>query len=397
MAVEAFSSDITLRINGADHSVSLDNRVSLLDALREHLGLTGTKKGCDHGQCGACTVLLDGRRVSLPDAGGRRVRARRSPPSKGSAAAGRPAPDAAGVPRARRLPVRLLHAGPDLLGGGDARRGASGLAERSDRGRRRRHRHSDADADEIRERMSGNLCRCGAYAEHRRPSESRASAARRIERMRPFSYERATDADAAVAAARSTARTRCSSAGGTNLVDLMKLGVASARDAGRRHPAAVRRGSSDRADGGVLIGATVRNSDLAGDRGMRERFPVLSQALLAGASGQLRNMATAGGNLLQRTRCAVLPGRHQAVQQARARVPAARRSSGDHRNLAILGASAACVATHPSDMAVALAALDAVVHVQARRRRRASDPARRLLPAARRHAGPWRPSWSPAS
>ncbi|HEX9998924.1 MAG TPA: FAD binding domain-containing protein, partial [Actinoplanes sp.] len=115
-------------------------------------------------------------------------------------------------------------------------------------------------------------------------------------------------------------------------------------------------------DGGLRIGATVRNSDLAADPRIRAGYPVLSEALLAGASGQLRNMATTGGNLLQRTRCryfmdATKPcNKHAPGSGCPAR-------SGDHRNLAILGGSEACIATHPSDMAVALAALDAVVRV----------------------------------
>ncbi|MFI5909407.1 FAD binding domain-containing protein [Dactylosporangium sp. NPDC051541] len=150
-------------------------------------------------------------------------------------------------------------------------------------------------------------------------------------------------------------------AGGTNLVDLMKLGVATPDvlvDVSRLPLGDVAEGP----DGGLRIGATVRNSDLAADPRVRDRYPVLSQALLAGASGQLRNMATTGGNLLQRTRCRyfmdpTMPcNKHEPGSGCPAR-------AGDHRNLAILGGSEACIATHPSDMAVALAALDAVVRV----------------------------------
>jgi xanthine dehydrogenase YagS FAD-binding subunit len=149
--------------------------------------------------------------------------------------------------------------------------------------------------------------------------------------------------------------------GGTNLVDLMKLGVAT--------PDVLvdvtRLGLDDVAElpgGGLRIGAGVRNSDLAADPRVRGQYPVLSQALLAGASGQLRNMATTAGNLLQRTRCryfmdATMPcNKHDPGSGCPA-------IEGDHRNLAILGASPSCVATHPSDMAVALAALDAVVRI----------------------------------
>ena len=117
------------------------------------------------------------------------------------------------------------------------------------------------------------------------------------------------------------------------------------------------------AAGGLRIGAGVRNSDLAADPRVRAGFPVLAQAVLAGASGQLRNMATVGGNLLQRTRCLYF---QDVTKPCNKRVPGSGcpARAGDHRNLAILGGSPHCVATHPSDMAVALAALDAVVHVE---------------------------------
>jgi xanthine dehydrogenase YagS FAD-binding subunit len=150
-------------------------------------------------------------------------------------------------------------------------------------------------------------------------------------------------------------------AGGTNLVDLMKLGVATPDklvDINRLPLHDV----TERDDGGLTIGAGVRNSDLAAHPVVRRDFPVLSQALLAGASGQLRNMATTGGNLLQRTRCRYFT---DITKPCNKHTPGSGcpAGEGDHRNLAILGASEHCVATHPSDMAVALAALDAVVRV----------------------------------
>jgi len=113
-------------------------------------------------------------------------------------------------------------------------------------------------------------------------------------------------------------------------------------------------------DGGVRIGAMVRNSDLAADRTIRTRYPLLAQALLAGASGQLRNLATTGGNLLQRTRCVYF---QDISKPCNKRVPGSGCSAreGYQRESAILGTSEACIATHPSDMAVALAALDAIV------------------------------------
>jgi xanthine dehydrogenase YagS FAD-binding subunit len=179
--------------------------------------------------------------------------------------------------------------------------------------------------------------------------------------MRPFGYERAADAGAAVAALADAPGARYLG-GGTNLVDLMRLGV--------ENPdrlVDVSRLAHDRIepldDGGLRIGATVRNSDLAADPLVRERYPMLSLALLAGASGQLRNLATVGGNLLQRTRCAYF---QDVTKPCNKRAPGSGcpAREGDHRNLAILGHSEACVATHPSDMAVALAAIGAEVHVQ---------------------------------
>jgi xanthine dehydrogenase YagS FAD-binding subunit len=177
--------------------------------------------------------------------------------------------------------------------------------------------------------------------------------------VRPFAYERASDAAAAVAAASDGDGTRYLG-GGTNLVDLMRLGVE--RPSRLIDVTHLPHGEiAETADGGLRIGAAVRNSDLAADPIVRERYPVLSQALLAGASGQLRNLATVGGNLLQRTRC---PYFQDVTKPCNKRVqgsgcPA---REGDHRNLAIIGHSPACVATHPSDMAVALAALGAEVH-----------------------------------
>jgi xanthine dehydrogenase YagS FAD-binding subunit len=179
--------------------------------------------------------------------------------------------------------------------------------------------------------------------------------------MRPFAYERATDAASAVAAIDGDAMYL---GGGTNLVDLMKLGVhAPARLVD------VSRLSDDRIeelpDGGLRIGGAVRNSDLATNAVVRERYPLLAQALLSGASGQLRNMATVAGNLLQRTRCAYFQDVSKPCNKRRPGSGCPARE-GDHRNLAILGHSEACVATHPSDMAVAMAAIGAAVQVLGR-------------------------------
>jgi len=178
--------------------------------------------------------------------------------------------------------------------------------------------------------------------------------------VNPFRYERARDAaEASVLLGKTPAAMLLG--GGTNLVDLMRLRVAK--------PEAlidVSRATSDRVEllpgGGLRLGAGMRNTDAAADKTLRARYPVLSQALLSGASGQIRNLATVAGNLLQRTRCVYF---QDVSKPCNKREPASGcpAREGYHRNLSILGASDACIATHPSDMAVALMALDARVRI----------------------------------
>ena len=178
--------------------------------------------------------------------------------------------------------------------------------------------------------------------------------------MKPYHYEQARDIPGAVAALAEQPNAKYL-AGGTNLVDLMKLEIMTPDVL-----VDVRRLTSDRIeeteDGGVRIGAAVTNSDLAADRTIRSRYPVLSQALLSGASGQLRNLATTGGNLLQRTRCVYF---YDTTTPCNKREPGSGCSAieGHNKDHAILGASEHCVATHPSDMAVAMTALEAFVNV----------------------------------
>jgi len=181
--------------------------------------------------------------------------------------------------------------------------------------------------------------------------------------MRPFVYLRPTSvAEALQAVAGHDGGSFL--AGGSNLVDLMKYGVESPSqlvDVTRLPLASI----EPRPDGGLRIGALVRNSDLAADSRIARDYPVLAEALLSGASPQLRNMATTGGNLLQRTRCyyfydTAFPCNKR---QPNSGCPAI---AGQNRIHAILGQSDACIAVHPSDMAVALAALDAVVRIEGR-------------------------------
>ncbi len=176
--------------------------------------------------------------------------------------------------------------------------------------------------------------------------------------MKPFTYERALSPADAAGAAAATPGARFI-AGGTNLLDLMKLQIETPA-----HLIDVNGLGLDRIeatdDGGLRIGALVRNTDLAADARVRRDYPVLSRALLAGASAQLRNKATTAGNLLQRTRC---PYFYDPAQACNKRTPGSGCAAlgGYSRQLAIIGGSDACIATHPSDMAVAMRALDAVV------------------------------------
>jgi xanthine dehydrogenase YagS FAD-binding subunit len=202
--------------------------------------------------------------------------------------------------------------------------------------------------------------------------------------MRTFDLRRAASVEDAVllGAASPTAQQGATVrylAGGTTLLDLMKLDV--------EHPAHVvqiDRLGLDRIeatpDGGLSVGATVRNSDLAYDERVRRGYPVLAEALLAGASGQLRNMATTAGNLLQRTRCVYFRDPSMACNK---RVPGSGCDAmeGYHRNLALLGTSEHCIATNASDMNVALVVLDARVHV-------AGLHGRREIPIANFHLLP---------
>jgi xanthine dehydrogenase YagS FAD-binding subunit len=175
--------------------------------------------------------------------------------------------------------------------------------------------------------------------------------------MKAFTYERAgSPADAAAAAGVAGAKFI---AGGTNLLDLMKLQIEAPT-----HLIDVNGLDLDKieetAEGGLRVGALVRNTDLAADQRVRRDYPVLSRALVAGASGQLRNKATTAGNLLQRTRCPYFYDTNMACNK---RQPGSGCSAlgGFSRQLAVVGSSDACIATHPSDMAVAMRALDATV------------------------------------
>lgn len=177
--------------------------------------------------------------------------------------------------------------------------------------------------------------------------------------MQAFEYSRAKDAESAVASPALRQGGKFV-AGGTTLIDLMKLNVETPKTLIDINGLPLDKIEST-PDGGLRIGATVRNNDLAHNTIVEQRYTVLSQALLAGASPQLRNMATTGGNLLQRTRCYYF---RDTAYPCNKRTPGSGCAAidGYHRIHAILGTSEHCIATHPSDMAVAMMALDATVH-----------------------------------
>ncbi|MDF2619353.1 MAG: molybdopterin dehydrogenase FAD-binding protein [Xanthobacteraceae bacterium] len=197
--------------------------------------------------------------------------------------------------------------------------------------------------------------------------------------MKPFTYERAASPAQAAAAAIQMPGAKFI-AGGTNLLDLMKLQIETPA-----HLIDVNRLALDTIEptqeGGLRIGALVSNTDLAADARVRRDYGVLARALLAGASGQLRNKATTAGNLLQRTRC---PYFYDTDQPCNKRHPGSGCSAigGVTRQLGVIGTSDACIATHPSDMAVALRALDATVETVK------ADGATRRIPVAELHRLP---------
>jgi xanthine dehydrogenase YagS FAD-binding subunit len=177
--------------------------------------------------------------------------------------------------------------------------------------------------------------------------------------MIAFSYERPATTAEAIAMARSQSQAKYLG-GGTNLIDLMRETIEEPRSL------VDVTGLSDEIDisgASILIGAGVKNTAVAANRAIRERYPALARAILTGASAQIRNMATVGGNILQRTRCSYFydDAAHCNKRKIGSGCDA---FDGLNRNHAILGASPACVATHPSDMCVALAAFDAVIHLK---------------------------------
>ncbi len=359
-----------ITINGHQAALPTDARVSLLDLLREGLHLSGTKKGCNQGACGACTVLVDGERILSCLALAVQYDGRHVTTIEGLSG------------ESGLHPLQQAFIEHDGFQCGYCTPGqicsAVGMAAELARGVPSvvtADLSADTVAlshDELRERMSGNLCRCGAhngivaaiaetYAVGTRAGGTARPTVRQPEGrgMMQFSYSRAGDVAEAVRLGGADRAKYLG--GGTNLVDLMRETIES--------PAALvdvthlSSGIAESDDGGLLIGAAARNTAVAEHRAVRLRYPVLSRAILAGASAQIRNMATVGGNILQRTRCTYFYDDDGSRCNKRSPGQGCDAIGGFNRNHAILGASAACVATHPSDMCVALAALDATVRL----------------------------------
>ena len=345
---------ISLTVNGARREFILDDpRVTMLDLLRERLQLTGTKKGCDRGQCGACTVLVDGRRIN-------------SCLALAISHDGADILTIEGIARGEQLhPMQAAFIAHDGLQCGFCTPGqimsAIGMMQEAQAG---------DDPERIRGCMSGNLCRAAPMPASSMPSRGANEPDHdkpEALRMKPFDYVRPSTIAEAVAAAARPGSTYL--AAGTNLLDLMKGGV-SRPD---RLVDVTRLPGLDRvehlADGSVRIGALVRNADLAHDAEFARAYPAVAEALLSGASAQLRNAATVGGNLLQRTRCAYFYDTASRCNKREAGSGCDARD-GENRLHAVLGWSEGCIATHPSDFCVPLVALDAVVEIEGQGGRR---------------------------
>jgi xanthine dehydrogenase YagS FAD-binding subunit len=330
-------SEIELTINGRVRPLKLDSRTSLLDVLCEHLKLSGTKKGCNQGACGACTILVDCKRVNscltlavMHD--GAEITTVEGPGKRGRATRA-----SVGLYRARRLPVRPLYLRPDHVG------------YRLHRRRPRSFGRRDQILDEWQHlpvrRLSGDRCR-----------DCRRGRKELI--LFPFSLEKVRTEQDALRAAAAGGRYI---AGGTTLIDLMREEV---ERPDRLVDINALPNNGIRADGfDLVIGALAPMADVAAHSDTLRLQPLIAETLIEGASPQLRNMASIGGNLMQRVRCPYFRMLDAACNK---RDPGSGCSAikGISSNCAILGTSDQCVATHPSDLAVSLVALDATISVR---------------------------------
>jgi xanthine dehydrogenase YagS FAD-binding subunit len=331
---------MTLTVNGHDQQLALDGRTTLLDALREHMGLTGSKKGCDHGQCGACTVLVDGRRILSC------------------------------------LSLAVMAEGHNVTT-------IEGLAAPDGSLHPMQQAFIDHDA-------------VTSVAVRPIPTSSMLFAKRgrrwKEPDMRPFTYERVNDIDAALHSqplqdqalgdVPSVHAPNQYVAGGTTLIDLMKLDVM--RPKHLTDINAVERTPSGRIEFGknrLWLGALVRMSAACEHPAVREHFPVIAQSLQLAASQQIRNMASLGGNVLQRTRCTYFRDTTYGACNKRLPGSGCAAMDGFNRPHAVLGVSDKCIASYPGDFAQALIALDAEVDI-------ASREGSRTVPFAKLHKPP---------
>ena len=344
---------VTLTVNGKKHDLRIDPRTTLLDCLRDHLHLTGSKKGCDHGQCGACTIHINGRRMNSC-----LIFAAMHEGDEITTLEGIGQPEGIRAPWSRAAFVACDAYQCGYCTSGQIMSAVALLKEPC----------GPADAD-VREAMSGNICRCGAYPNivgcYSKVCGKTPSRRKRDESF-PHSHERRITRKLLRTAAKATTAQQGAEirfiGGGTTFIDLMKLNVEQPKTV-----IDINRLPLDKIealpDGGLTIGAVVRNSDLAYHPIVRKDYAVLSEAILSGASAQLRNMATTAGNLLQRTRCMYFRATDMPCNK---REPGSGCAAitGANRSLAILGTSEHCIATNPSDMNVAMAALEATIHVR---------------------------------
>ena len=351
--------DLALTINGERRELAVDTRATLLDVLRERLELTGAKKGCDHGQCGACTVLVGGRRANACLLLAVAVRDEVTT-IEGLADGEALHPMQQAFVEHDAFQCGYCTPGQICSAVGMLEEARDGLAERGQRRAERRGGARRGGDPRAHERQPLPL---RGLREHRPGDRGGVP-------MRPFAYERAADAAGAIALLEGAPEGARFLAGGTNLVDLMKLEVETppllvdVRDLGTA--------IEETADGGLRIGAGVTNSELAADRRVREGHPLLAQAVLAGASGQLRNVATVGGNLLQRTRCAYFQDVTKPCNKRTAGLglPGARGRAPQPRRARALGR----LHRHPPVRHGGRAGRDRRHRARGRPRRRAHDP-----------------------
>src|SRR5258708_5093239 len=340
---------MSLRVNSKEHRVLLDLRTTLLDARREHLHLTGSKKGCDHGQCGACTVLVDGRRVLACLTLAASVEGRAITTIEASR---RPTAHCIRCKRPSSImtPFNAATAHPRRLSRRSAVFGRACARSRGD--------------SRIHERKPMPL---RGLSEHRRRHQSRQALNAGSLTMRPFVFERAGSPAAAVLAAAGEAEGAGEAqflAGGTTLIDLMKLDVMRPEiliDINALERTALGRIEADASR--LRLGALVRMADAADHPVVRRDYPVIAQSLLLAASAQLRNMGSLGGNVLQRTRCTYFRDISYSACNKRNPGSGCAAMGGINRMHAVLGTSDQCIATYPGDFAQALITLDADVEI----------------------------------